>query len=196
MYLSENLQKKWEGVLDHPDMAPIKDPYRKAVTAVILENQAVEMQKSAGMLNETGSPTNFAGTGGFGGGAAAAGPVAGFDPILISLVRRSLPNLIAYDVCGVQPMTGPTGLIFAMRTRYASQAGTEAFFNEANTQHGGANTALSAAIALSAAALSAALAAAALSASTVRSQNPLNSLRTSSFTFKRGSVERLIRLGR
>jgi len=147
MYLSENLQKKWEGVLDHPDMAPIKDPYRKAVTAVILENQAVEMQKSAGMLNEAGSPTNFAGTGGFGGGAAAAGPVAGFDPILISLVRRSLPNLIAYDVCGVQPMTGPTGLIFAMRTRYAGQAGTEAFFNEANTQHGGANTALSAAIA-------------------------------------------------
>jgi len=147
MYLSENLQKKWEGVLDHPDMAPIKDPYRKAVTAVILENQAVEMQKSAGMLTESGPPTNFAGTGGFGGSSAAGGPVAGFDPILISLVRRSLPNLIAYDVCGVQPMTGPTGLIFAMRTRYASQAGTEAFFNEANTQHGGANTALSAAIA-------------------------------------------------
>jgi hypothetical protein len=147
MYLSENLQKKWEGVLDHPDMAPIKDPYRKAVTAVILENQAVEMQKSAGMLTESGPPTNFAGTGGFGGSSAAGGPVAGFDPILISLVRRSLPNLIAYDVCGVQPMTGPTGLIFAMRTRYAGQAGTEAFFNEANTQHSGANTALSAAIA-------------------------------------------------
>ena len=139
MYLSEQLQKKWEGVLDHPDMAPIKDPYRKAVTAVILENQAVEMQKSAGMLYEAGSPTNFAGTGGFGGGAAAAGPVAGFDPILISLVRRSLPNLIAYDVAGVQPMTGPTGLIFAMRTRYASQAGTEAFYNEANTGFAGAN---------------------------------------------------------
>jgi len=117
MYLSENLQKKWEGVLDHPDMPSIKDPYRKAVTAVILENQAVEMQKSAGMLNE-GPPTNFAGTGGFGGSSAAGGPTAGFDPILISLVRRSLPNLIAYDVCGVQPMTGPTGLIFAMRTRY------------------------------------------------------------------------------
>jgi len=154
MYLSENLQKKWEGVLDHPDMPAIKDPYRKAVTAVILENQAVEMQKSAGMLNEAGPPTNFAGTGGFGGSSAAGGPTAGFDPILISLVRRSLPNLIAYDVCGVQPMTGPTGLIFAMRTRYASQGGTEAFFNEANTQFGGANTALIAQVASQLTALS------------------------------------------
>jgi len=139
MYLSESLQQKWAGVLDHPDMAPIKDPYRKAVTAVVLENQAVEMQKSAGMLYEAGSPTNFAGTGGFGGSSAANGPTAGFDPILISLVRRSLPNLIAYDVCGVQPMTGPTGLIFAMRTRYAGQAGGEAFYNEANTGFAGAN---------------------------------------------------------
>ena len=139
MYLSEQLQTKWAGVLDHPDMPAIKDPYRKAVTAVILENQAVEMAKSAGMLTETGSPTNFAGTGGFGGSAAAGGPVAGFDPILISLVRRSLPNLIAYDICGVQPMTGPTGLIFAMRTKYASQGGTEAFYNEANTGFAGAN---------------------------------------------------------
>ena len=142
MYLSENLQTKWEGVLDHPDMPKIADPYRKAVTAVILENQLTEMQKEAGILHEAGSPTNFAGTGGFGGGAAAAGPVAGFDPILISLVRRSLPNLIAYDVCGVQPMTGPTGLIFAMRTRYSNQAGTEAFYNEANTAFSGANGAI------------------------------------------------------
>ena len=146
MYLSEQLQKKWEGVLEHPDLPKIADPYRKAVTAVILENQAQEMQKATDILSETGSPTHFAGTGGFSGSAAAAGPVAGFDPILISLVRRSLPNLIAYDVCGVQPMTGPTGLIFAMRSRYASQGGTEAFFNEANTQFGGANTALAAAI--------------------------------------------------
>ena len=136
MYLSESLQKKWEGVLEHPDLPSISDPYRKAVTAVILENQATEMQKAAGMLNET-SPTNFADTGGFGGGAAAAGPVAGFDPILISLVRRSLPNLIAYDVAGVQPMTGPTGLIFAMRTKYSSQGGTEAFYNEANVSFAG-----------------------------------------------------------
>ena len=138
MYLSEELQTKWAGVLDHPEMSKISDPYKRAVTAVVLENQAQEMQKS-GMLQEAGSPTNFAGTGGFSGGAAAAGPVAGFDPILISLVRRSLPNLIAYDICGVQPMTGPTGLIFAMRTKYADQGGTEAFFNEANTGFAGAN---------------------------------------------------------
>ena len=136
MYLSEQLQKKWEGVLEHPDLPSISDPYRKAVTAVILENQATEMQKAAGMLNET-SPTNFADTGGFGSGAAAAGPVAGFDPILISLVRRSLPNLIAYDVAGVQPMTGPTGLIFAMRTKYTSQSGDEAFYDEANVSFAG-----------------------------------------------------------
>ena len=140
MYLSESLQKKWEGVLEHPDLPKISDPYRKAVTAVILENQAQEMQKAAGMLSEV-SPTNFVDTGGFGGGAAAAGPVAGFDPILISLVRRSLPNLIAYDVCGVQPMTGPTGLIFAMRTKYESMNGTEAFYNEANTGFAGLGTA-------------------------------------------------------
>jgi hypothetical protein len=141
MYLSEQIQKKWEGVLDHPDLPAIKDPYRKAVTAVILENQATEMQKANQMLNE--GPTVVAGTGGFSGGAAAAGPVAGFDPILISLVRRSLPNLIAYDICGVQPMTGPTGLIFAMRSSYNaqnvanSQLGTEAFYNEANTAFAG-----------------------------------------------------------
>ena len=139
MYLSESLQKKWEGVLDHPDLPAIKDPYRKAVTAVILENQAQEMQK-AGMITEA-APANSAGTGGFGGSAAAGGPVAGFDPILISLVRRSLPNLIAYDVCGVQPMTGPTGLIFAMRSSYSTAnvtaGATEAFYNEANTGFGG-----------------------------------------------------------
>ena len=139
MYLSESLQKKWEGVLDHPDLAPIKDPYKKAVTAVILENQAQEMQKAAGILTEAGptnSMTNTVASGGFGGSASS--PVAGFDPILISLVRRSLPNLIAYDIAGVQPMTGPTGLIFAMRSRYANQGGTEAFYNEANAGFSGA----------------------------------------------------------
>jgi hypothetical protein len=147
MYLSENLQKKWEGVLDHPDLAPIKDPYRRAVTAVILENQADEMRKASGILHEA-IPTNAASAGlgsagatGFSSGAAATGPVAGFDPILISLVRRSLPNLIAYDICGVQPMTGPTGLIFAMRSTYATQLGTEAFYNEANTGFSGLGTA-------------------------------------------------------
>ncbi len=131
MYLSEPLQQKWNGVLDHPDLPTISDPYRKAVTAVVLENQAVEMQKS-GMITETINNTT---------GAA----IQNFDPILISLVRRSLPNLIAYDVCGVQPMTGPTGLIFAMRSRYSTQAGTEAFYNEANTFFSGSNAAITAA---------------------------------------------------
>jgi len=127
MYLSEQLQKKWEGVLDHPELAPIKDPYKKAVTAVVLENQAQEMQKAAGILTEAGptnSMTNTVASGGFGGSASS--PVAGFDPILISLVRRSLPNLIAYDIAGVQPMTGPTGLIFAMRSRYGFSGGATA----------------------------------------------------------------------
>jgi hypothetical protein len=137
MYLSESLQKKWEGVLDHADLPKIADPYKRAVTAVVLENQATEMQKQGGGMMTEAAPTNSAGTGGYGGGATATGPVAGFDPILISLVRRSLPNLIAYDICGVQPMTGPTGLIFAMRSMYSTTrapgSGVEAFYNEANT---------------------------------------------------------------
>ena len=139
MYLSEELQKKWAPVLEHGELPAIKDKYRRAVTAMILENQQQAMMSDAQQLNEI---TNSAGTGGFGAGATATGPVAGFDPILISLVRRSLPNLIAYDVCGVQPMTGPTGLIFAMRSMYGTDrvpsTGTEAFFNEANTVHSGA----------------------------------------------------------
>jgi hypothetical protein len=140
MFLSEQLQQKWAPVLEHADLPKISDPYKRAVTAVVLENQIQAMQKDAGILNET-APTNSAGTGGFGTGAAAAGPVAGFDPILISLVRRSLPNLIAYDICGVQPMTGPTGMIFAMRSMYGTDrttaTGTEAFYNEANTSFSG-----------------------------------------------------------
>jgi len=136
MYLTEELQKKWSPVLEHPELPSIADPYRKAVTALVLENQFQAMAKENSMLTEA-SPNIVAGNGGFSGGAAAAGPTAGFDPIMISLVRRSLPNLIAYDVCGVQPMTGPTGLIFAMRTRYDSQSGAEAFYNEANTAHAG-----------------------------------------------------------
>ena len=149
MYLSEDLQKKWSSVLDNTSTSRIRDPYRRAVTAVILENQLVAMKAQGqidsgfGMLNET-LPSNYAGTGGYGGGAAAAGPVAGFDPILISLVRRSLPNLIAYDVCGVQPMTGPTGLIFAMRSRYANSntannlgVAPEALFNEVDSSFSG-----------------------------------------------------------
>ena len=133
MYLSESLQSKWGGVLDHPDLPEIKDSYKRAVTAVILENQAQEMQKATDILQES-NPTN-----------ATGASIANFDPILISLVRRSLPNLIAYDVCGVQPMTGPTGLIFAIRSRLASQTGTEAFYNEANTFFSGANAAITAA---------------------------------------------------
>ena len=144
MYLSEAIQNKWAPVLDHPDMAKITDPYRRAVTAVVLENQERALREEAGILNET-LPPNSAGTGGYGGGAAAGGPVAGFDPILISLVRRSLPNLMAYDICGVQPMTGPTGLIFAMRSVYSGANSNvtsygEALFNEANTAYSGNGT--------------------------------------------------------
>jgi Major capsid protein Gp23 len=125
MYLTEELQKKWAPVLEHPELEPIKDPYKRAVTTLVLENQRREMAESARMLNETTDtgPTNV------------TGGVQNFDPILISLVRRALPNLIAYDVAGVQPMTGPTGLIFAMRARYNNMdaASPEAFYNEANT---------------------------------------------------------------
>ena len=124
MFMTEELQKKWAPVLEHSELQAIADPYKKAVTALVLENQQQAMKQDARMLNETtdGGPTNVTGSG-----------IQNFDPILISLVRRSLPNLIAYDVAGVQPMTGPTGLIFAMRARYANQSGSEAFYNEANT---------------------------------------------------------------
>ena len=129
MYLTEELQKKWDGVLNHPELESIKDPYKKAVTTLVLENQQKAMQEDRRMLSEVSDtgPTNV------------AGGIQNFDPILISLVRRSLPNLIAYDVAGVQPMTGPTGLIFAMRARYNGQntdpasTNSEAFYNEANT---------------------------------------------------------------
>jgi hypothetical protein len=142
MYLSEDLQKKWAPVLEHADLPKISDPYKRAVTALVLENQVQAMAKENGYLTEA-SPTNSAGTGGFGSGALATGAVAGFDPILISLVRRSLPNLIAYDICGVQPMTGPTGMIFAMRSIYGANTqpsgSNEAFYDEANTAHSGAS---------------------------------------------------------
>jgi len=134
MLLSEELKQKWQPVLDHPELEAIKDPYKKAVTAMVLENQSQAMasdRAQMGMLNETtsGGPSNVTGAG-----------VQNFDPILISLVRRALPNLIAYDVAGVQPMTGPTGLIFAMRAKYGENmvaSGREAFYNEANTQFAG-----------------------------------------------------------
>jgi hypothetical protein len=145
MYLSEDLQKKWAPVLEHADLPKITDPYKRAVTALVLENQVQAMAKENGYLHEA-APTNSSGTGGFGSGATATGAVAGFDPILISLVRRSLPNLIAYDICGVQPMTGPTGMIFAMRSIYGTNtqpSGTnEAFYNEANTNFSAAGASL------------------------------------------------------
>ena len=130
MFLTENLQQKWGPVLDHPDMPQIQDSYKKAVTTVILENQEKAMREERGMLNEA-LPANHADT------MPDTGGIAKFDPILISLVRRAMPNLIAYDICGVQPMTGPTGLIFAMKSNYSSQGGTEALFNEADTDFSG-----------------------------------------------------------
>jgi hypothetical protein len=133
MFLTENLQQKWGPVLEHPDMPTIQDSYKKAVTTVILENQEKAMKEERGMLHEA-APANAAGA------MPDTGGVAKFDPILISLVRRAMPNLIAYDICGVQPMTAPTGLIFAMKSTYSTQGGTEALFNEADTDFAGVGT--------------------------------------------------------
>ena len=140
MFLSEDIQKKWQPVIEHPDLAEIKDPHKKAVTATLLENQEKASREAAmgsggyqmpSLLGEA-APTNA-----MGGSSSTAGDGAIdiFDPVLISLVRRSMPNLIAYDICGVQPMSGPTGLIFAMRPRFSRQGGPEALYNEANTSH-------------------------------------------------------------
>jgi Major capsid protein Gp23 len=131
MYMTEELQNKWKPVLEHPELEAIKDPYKRAVTALVLENQQKAMAESARALHEVADP----------GPTNITGGVQNFDPILISLVRRALPNLIAYDVAGVQPMTGPTGLIFAMRARYVNQTGDEAFYNEANTMFSGVGSA-------------------------------------------------------
>ena len=126
--ISESLQKKWKPILEHADLPEIKDAYKKAVTTMLLENQEQYLKESA--------PTNFS--------ANLDGPttsnVARWDPILISLVRRAMPNLIAYDICGVQPMSGPTGLIFAMRSRYINQTGPEALYQEADTGFGGSGS--------------------------------------------------------
>src|SRR6056300_1494219 len=129
MYLSETHEKKWQPVLEHADLPKINDSYRRAVTATILENQERAMKEDAAFLNEA-APTNSTGA-----------SISNWDPILISLVRRAMPNLIAYDIAGVQPMTGPTGLIFAMRSRYDAQNGTEALFDEADTDFSGRNKA-------------------------------------------------------
>ena len=141
MFQSEHLQEKWAPLLNYEGLDSIKDSHRRAVTAVLLENQEKFLREQSSFETAgsflTESPTNSAGTGGFGGGATAAGPVAGFDPVLISLIRRAMPNLVAYDLAGVQPMSGPTGLIFAMRSRYVNQSGTEAFYNEVDSAFSG-----------------------------------------------------------
>ena len=130
------LTEKWAPLLDADGIDKIQDSHRRNVTAALLENQEQMLRENAEFLGEA-SPTNSAGTGGFSGSSAAGGPVAGFDPVLISLIRRAMPNLVAYDLAGVQPMSGPTGLIFAMRSRYTNQSGTEALFNEPDTAFSG-----------------------------------------------------------
>ena len=117
----EHLQEKWAPLLDYEGLDPIKDSHRRAVTAQLLENQEVAIREEKEFLSE--APTN----------SVSSGGVSNFDPVLISLIRRAMPNLVAYDLAGVQPMNGPTGLIFAMRSRYSTMSGTEALFDEANT---------------------------------------------------------------
>ncbi len=136
MFNTEQLQEKWQPVLEHPDLPEIKDAYKRAVTTVILENQERSMQEDKSFLSET-APTNAMGASS---STAGAGNIDTWDPILISLIRRAMPNLIAYDICGVQPMSGPTGLIFAMKSHYQSQTGTEALVNEADTDFAGTGT--------------------------------------------------------
>ena len=129
MFLSESIQQKWQPVLEHPDLPKIEGAYKRAVTSMVLENQEKALREDAAFLSEA-APTN-----------ATGASIQNWNPILISLVRRSMPNLIAYDIAGVQPMSGPTGLIFAMRSRYASQTGGEALFDEADTDFSGRNAA-------------------------------------------------------
>src|SRR5210317_168256 len=129
MFLSESIQQKWQPVLEHPDLPKIEGAYKRAVTSMVLENQEKALKEDAAFLSEA-APTN-----------ATGANINNWNPILISLVRRSMPNLIAYDIAGVQPMSGPTGLIFAMRSRYASQTGGEALFDEADTDFSGRNAA-------------------------------------------------------
>jgi len=134
----EHLQEKWAPLLDYDGLEPIKDNHKRMVTAQLLENQEISIREEREFLSEA-VPTNstgsgvLAGTGNAGFSANADAPVAGFDPVLISLIRRSMPNLVAYDLAGVQPMTGPTGLIFAMRSKFNTMDGTEALFDEADT---------------------------------------------------------------
>ncbi len=142
MFQSEQLQEKWAPLLDYEGLDSIKDSHRRAVTAVLLENQEKFLREESAFnsgANLMEAPTNSAGSNpaGFSGAATETGPVAGFDPVLISLIRRSMPNLVAYDLAGVQPMSGPTGLIFAMRSRYTNQSGDETFYNEVDSAFSG-----------------------------------------------------------
>ncbi len=125
-----NLVQKWAPLLENEQFAPINDPYKKKVIAQLCENQITDAIQNRDLLSEDAVPTNVTAN------------VGKYDPILISMVRRAMPNLIAYDVCGVQPMTGPTGLIFAMRPNYVENGhlSGEAFYNEANTKHSGTGT--------------------------------------------------------
>ena len=127
MFQTEHLQEKWQPVLEHNDLPEIKDSYKRAVTTVILENQEKSIAEDSKFLNEAAPTNNTGGT-------------ANWNPIMISLVRRSMPNLIAYDIAGVQPMTGPTGLIFAMRSRYTNATGTENQYAEPDSDFSGAGT--------------------------------------------------------
>ena len=133
---NEVLQEKWSPLLEYDGLDPIKDAHRKAVTAQLLENQEIALREEKEFLHEA-APTNSVGNGGF--TSSGGQTVAGFDPVLISLIRRAMPNLVAYDLAGVQPMTGPTGLIFAMRSRFSTQDGTEALFNEPETSFSSQN---------------------------------------------------------
>ena len=147
MFQSEHLQEKWAPLLNAEGCDEIKDSHRRAVTAVLLENQEKFLRESSsfdqgGMLSEAAPNVNTQSGANAGFSANASSPVAGFDPVLISLIRRSMPNLVAYDLAGVQPMSGPTGLIFAMRSKYTSQSNAnEAFFDEADTSFSGQNSA-------------------------------------------------------
>ena len=138
MFNSEALTEKWSPVLAHEGAGAIKDNYRKAVTAVLLENTEKQLREERGMINEA-STVGAIGTNALSGSGldTKTGGLAGFDPVMISLIRRAAPNLVAYDICGVQPMSGPTGLIFAMKSHYNNRSGAEALYNEPDTNFSG-----------------------------------------------------------
>ena len=141
MFNSKALTEKWSPVLSHEGAGAIKDNYRKAVTAVLLENTENQLREERGMMNEASTVGAISAAGGqaLGGSGLTTktGGLAGFDPVMINLIRRAAPNLVAYDICGVQPMSGPTGLIFAMKSHYSTRGGTEALYNEPDTNFSG-----------------------------------------------------------